>query len=178
MPNPVVDGITGEAANALERWFDRWTNALDVARHGYYSFEQFARDAAETWVDGTWVSLLPLSQLGANGAPIPFTITQNAVWPTVRFMLFSKNDQARMLSVPALPAGTTGGTSSNLRDKFNNTIPNGNVTITVIMASSTLKVALTNLSTLNPMPPAGIYTGNITVQPSGQMVASIQVIFP
>lgn len=170
MPNPTVDNLTAELSNALERWFDRCQKAIETVRNGNYPFDQFARDVTETWVDGTYVSLLPVSLLGG------VTVTLNQPFPVVRFNLFTKADTSRMVLVPILPSVTMIA-AENLQDasKVNSIPAAGSITLTKASATY-VKVALANLGPLTI--PAGFYKGNIIGQPMNTPIARIEVVFP
>jgi len=174
MPNPIVDGLQAEASSALERWFDRWKLAIESARNGNYAFEQFAADVTESWIDGVYVNLLPLSS-----AFNILSITRTQLFPVVRFPLLNKNDTTRVVTVPTIGSFASIA-SEHLMDAFNtNKIPNTNVTLTLPTGGSTLvTVALKNLTTISPMPPAGFYSGRIIGTPGNVPLARIEVLFP
>src|SRR5690348_5411324 len=98
MANPIVDGLVAESSNALERWFDRWTTAVQSARNGDYSFEQFAADVTETWIDSAYVSVLPLTDLAFN----VLDVTKTTQIPIVRFFLQDTSDATRVVAIPNL----------------------------------------------------------------------------
>lgn len=169
MANPIVDKLFGEFSKALEGWFDRSRKAVDSARNGGYSFEQFAADVTQTWVDSTYVSFLPASLLGA------VTVTPTLPFPTLRFRLANRNDITRLVAVPNLPS-VTGMASENLLDASGaNKIPTGNINPTKA-AATFMSVALKNLGPLGI--PAGLYTGNVIGQPMNAPIARIEVDLP
>lgn len=172
MANPNVDALVAEFSKALERWFDRTKNAINAARSGGYAFEQFAADTTETWMDSTFVSLLPLTLFA------PFSVSTTAAFPVVRFKLVTMNDAVRSVPVPNL--ATAGNLNSeHLFDASGaNKIPNGNVTPSKTQNNTLLTVKLSNLAAMNPMPPAGSYKGNVIAQATNTAIARIEVDLP
>ena len=172
MPNPNVDALVAAVSNALERWFDRTKNAINAARTGGYAFEQFANDTTETWMDGTYVTLLPLTLFA------PFNVSAKPPFPIVRFKMITRNDAVRSVPAPNL-AGAGNLVSENLTDGSGaNAIPSANVAPTKTQNNTLLTVNITNLGQLNPAPPAGFYSGRVIDQGSNRPIARIEVDLP
>jgi hypothetical protein len=172
MANPNVDALVAEFSKALERWFDRTKNAINAARSGGYPFEQFATDSANTWMDSTYVTLLPLTLFA------PFNISMASAFPVARFKLVTLNDAIR--SIPVANLATAGNLNpENLVDASgNNQIPNGNITVTKTQGNTLMTVKLTNLAAMNPMPPAGLYRGRVIATGPNAPIAGIEVELP
>jgi len=165
-----VQDLTTAATNALERWFDRWANAVNSAQSGYYSFDQFAKDATETMVDTANVSLLPMSLLGVIG------LTSKPILPVVRFIMLNTNNVTRSVAVDFTGVNTMA--SENLTDYPGgaSSIPSANVTVANV--SGKLNVTLTNLGALNLLTPPVAYMGRVIAQPGNKPIARIIVVFP
>jgi hypothetical protein len=168
MSNPTVDKLTGELSDAVERWYDRCQNAIGRARNGNYEFTQLAKDVTDTWVDSTYLTMLPLSLFGGVSVAItpPF--------PVVHFKLCSKSDTSRMLLVQNLASFGAIAPQTLFDASGVNSIPTTSVTVTKATATY-IKVALSNLTGL-AIPP-GLYSGLI-VDPTNAHVAGIEVDFP
>jgi len=172
MANPTVDQLFGEFSNALERWFDRWHNAIDSSRNGSYPFQQFTSDVAETWVDGIFVSFLPASLLGG------VTVTRDQVFPVLRFALLNRNNVTRLVAVPNLTSVTSMASEHLFDASGANKIPTANVVVAKVGTTGFVSVTLQNLASITPQPPAGLYAGNIIGQPINAPIARIVVDLP
>jgi hypothetical protein len=170
MANPTVDKITSELSSAFERWFDRCRKAIASARDGHYPFEQFAADVTDTWVDGTYVSLLPVSLLGG------VSLERQQRLPVLRFKLLNKNDVVRYVLVPGLSSVTSMAAEHLVEPSGTQQIPNGSITLSKVASTDYLQVALAGLSALTIR--AGLYSGRIIGQPMNAPIARIEVDFP
>lgn len=173
MANPTVDDIVGKVSLAAEQWFDRWRNALERSRQGLYTFHEFAEDVANTWVDGMFVSVYPVSQLGG------MTVTKTAPFPIVRFTPLTRADKTRLVEVPELP-NVMSMKAEDLKDASKaNVISNGLITVAKNSASQNetyVKVSI-KISAATSQP-SGLYTGNIVDTGTSTAIARIEVELP
>jgi hypothetical protein len=165
MANPNVDKLTAEVSKVLERWFDRCQDAVAAARNGCYSYQQFARDMTETWVDGSYIAVFPVTLF--NG----ITVTLNQPFPCLCIKLCTRSDTSRVLSVSNLPTGPI--SSEDLTDSFGNKIPAANVTLTKGVGSVTVALKVSALAI-----PGGVYKGRILDSTTGSALAQIVVELP
>jgi len=166
-------GKTVDYLNTVEAFYDRWQKAVEDARAGAYSPRQLATDVAESWVDATYVALLPWSWIGQ------ITIAKKPALPLLQFVVPPAKGDMTLVTSVAVPTGVTGAMAQNLTAAGGTkTIPSANVAPTLVVGSGHLIVSLRNLSTVPSTATADVYEGNVVGTPGTAPLARVQVIWP